>query len=75
MKILNDIACTLNNLQIELNRNTLIGIWIEFQFNSTIGLRFNWIGLYIYICSLKVPHKMINGCIINISKDQMVVDY
>jgi len=30
MKVLNGIACELN--------------WIEIQFNSTIGLKFNWIG-------------------------------
>jgi len=36
---LNDIACTLNYLQIELNWNTSIGIWIE-QLDSKKNLLF-----------------------------------
>ncbi len=30
-------------MQLKLNSNTLNGIWIQVNYNSTIGLRLNWI--------------------------------
>jgi hypothetical protein len=45
MKILNDIACNLNSMQIEFRFNSIqfkISNWIEFKFIE-IGFEFNWI--------------------------------